>query len=92
MQIISLLIPGISWLYSNIASFGNVNPLEPVICSRTAKGESCTRAVLRDDMKAMGFDVSKKFSRWLDKLEKDNLITLRGEEIIPLPYQTKVGD
>nr|WP_247712306.1 AAA family ATPase [Morganella morganii] len=62
------------------------------IRSRTAKGESCTRAVLRDDMKAMNFDVSKKFSRWLDKLEKDNLIAFRGEEIIPLPHQTKVGD
>ncbi|HDF2329016.1 TPA: AAA family ATPase [Morganella morganii] len=62
------------------------------IRSRTAKGESCTRAVLRDDMKAMNFDVSKKFSRWLDKLEKDNLIAFRGEEIIPLPCQTKVGD
>ena len=71
---------------------GNHVALWQAIRSRTAKGESCTRAVLRDDMKAMGFDVSKKFSRWLDKLAKDNLITLRGEEIIPLPYQTKVGD
>ncbi|MEI7377907.1 hypothetical protein [Dickeya chrysanthemi] len=31
------------------------------------------RALVRDDMWAMGFDVYKKFTRWLDKLVKDDL-------------------
>lgn len=62
------------------------------IRSRTASGDSCTRALVRDDMKAMGFDVSKKFTRWLDKLEKDGLITLDGEHITPLPHRHKMGD
>ncbi|OMQ21303.1 DNA primase [Serratia oryzae] len=62
------------------------------IRSRTASGDSCTRALVRDDMKAMGFDVSKKFARWLDKLEKDGLIAFDGEHITPLPHRNKVGD
>ncbi len=62
------------------------------IRSRTASGDSCTRTLVRDDMKAMGFDVSKKFARWLDKLEKDGLIAFDGEHITPLPHRNKVGD
>lgn len=61
------------------------------IRSRTASGDSCTRTLVRDDMKAMGFDVSKKFARWLDKLEKDGLIVFDGERITPLPHRNKMG-
>ncbi|SLM64865.1 hypothetical protein DAQ1742_04098 [Dickeya aquatica] len=35
-------------------------------------------------MQAMGFDVSKKFTRWLDKLVRDDRIALYGENIVPL--------
>ncbi|WCG84985.1 AAA family ATPase [Pectobacterium sp. A5351] len=62
------------------------------IRSRTANGEGCTRSLVRDDMRAMGFDVNKKFSRWLDKLEKDGLIAFEGERITPLSQRNKVGD
>lgn len=43
-------------------------------------------------MKTMGFDVSKKFTRWLDKLEKDGLIALNGKRIKPLPHRHKMGE
>lgn len=62
------------------------------IRSRTANGEGCTRSLVRDDMRAMGFDVNKKFTRWLDKLEKDGLIAFDGERITPLSQRNKVGD
>ncbi|GLY60773.1 MULTISPECIES: Cro/Cl family transcriptional regulator [Pectobacterium] len=62
------------------------------IRSRTANGEGCTRSLVRDDMRAMGFDVNKKFTRWLDKLEKDGLIAFEGERITPLSQRNKVGD
>lgn len=62
------------------------------IRSRTASGDCCTRSLIRDDMKAMGFDVSKKFARWLDKLVKDGLIAFDGDSIMPLSQQNKVGD
>ncbi|MBW7981989.1 hypothetical protein C8D90_106198 [Enterobacillus tribolii] len=39
----------------------------------------------------MGLDVSKKFIRWLDKLERDGLIVLNGEHITPLLQRDKVG-
>ncbi|MBN3065165.1 hypothetical protein H5A21_14010 [Pectobacterium aquaticum] len=55
-------------------------------------GEDCTRSLVRDDMRAMGFDVNKKFTRWLDKLEKDGLIAFEGERITPLSQRNKVGD
>ena len=38
----------------------------------------CTRAVIRDDMKALGLDV-KNFSRWITKLETEGLLTVDGE-------------
>lgn len=51
--------------------------------SRTASGEPCTRTLVRDDLRAMGVDVSKKFTRWLDKLANDGLLTVEGEIIRP---------
>lgn len=53
------------------------------IRSRTASGDGCTKSLVRDDMRAMGFDVSKKFTRWLDKLETEGLISIDGEDICP---------
>lgn len=62
------------------------------IRSRTANGEACTRALVRDDMRAMGFDVAKKFTRWLDKLEKEGRVIIDGEDIRPLSQDNKVGE
>lgn len=62
------------------------------IRSRTGSGDSCTRSLVRDDMRAMGFDVAKKFTRWLDKLEKDGLIAVDGERITPLSQRDKTRD
>ncbi|EJD7270738.1 AAA family ATPase [Klebsiella pneumoniae] len=62
------------------------------IRSRTGSSDSCTRARVRDDMRAMGFDVAKKFTRWLDKLEKDGLIALDGDRITPLSQRDKTRD
>lgn len=51
------------------------------IRSRTARGDVCTRAIIRDDLKAMGIDASKHFSRWLQKLIESNRVTLDGDHI-----------
>ncbi|HII3673169.1 TPA: helicase RepA family protein [Yersinia enterocolitica] len=51
--------------------------------SRTAKGEPCTKAIIKDDLKALGIDTNN-FYRWLSKLEKDGVILLDGEKITPL--------
>jgi putative DNA primase/helicase len=53
------------------------------IRSRTASGDACTKSLVRDDLRAMGFDVGKKFTRWLDKLESEGLISIDGENIRP---------
>ncbi|QIZ49639.1 hypothetical protein DWG24_01995 [Dickeya zeae] len=37
-------------------------------------------------------DVSKKFTRWLDKLVKDDLIALDGENIVPLSKRGNVWE
>nr|WP_115827584.1 AAA family ATPase [Xenorhabdus cabanillasii] len=52
----------------------NHTALWQCIRSRTALKESCSIALVRDDLKAMGVNV-KNFSRWLTKLEHDGLIT-----------------
>nr|WP_254711394.1 helicase RepA family protein [Pantoea cypripedii] len=62
------------------------------IRKRTANGEPCTRALLRDDMRKMGFDVSKKFNRWLEKLVREGLVICDGEHVRPLRQDLKVGD
>ena len=54
------------------------------IRNRTQDNESCTKAMIRDDMRLKGFDVDKKFSRWLGKLIRDDIINTEGEVIIPL--------
>lgn len=70
----------------------NHTALWQAVRSRTASGEACTRTLVRDDMKAMGYDVSKKFTRWLEKLEKDGLVICEGEHISPRSLHNVVGD
>ncbi len=54
---------------------GNHAALWQCIRSRKAKGEPCNRSVLRDDMIAMvGENGRKGFTRWLEKLARDELI------------------
>ncbi|WP_051690899.1 hypothetical protein [Photorhabdus australis] len=60
---------------------GNHLALWESIRNRTAQSDSCTKSQVRDDLRAKGIDVSKKFSRWLDKLENDGLLTVLGEDI-----------
>ncbi|EPC7686815.1 hypothetical protein ACVEP3_004450 [Salmonella enterica subsp. enterica serovar Cerro] len=36
---------------------------------------------MRDDLRAKGINVEKKFSRWLEKLLREQLIVLDGEQI-----------
>lgn len=57
---------------------GNHMALWQAIRSRTAQGESCTRSVIRDDMKAAGID-AKHFSRWVQTLVEDGLIVQNGD-------------
>lgn len=53
------------------------------IRTRTAHKEPCTIALLRDDMKKLGYEM-KHFRRWLYKLEKDGVITIDGNDVHPL--------
>lgn len=59
---------------------GNHAALWQCIRSRKARGESCNRAVLRDDLIAiLGDNGRKGFSRWFDKLVRDELISVTPE-------------
>lgn len=51
------------------------------INQRISQNKPCTRALLRDDLRAKGINVEKKFSRWLEKLLREQLIVLDGEQI-----------
>ncbi|OYD32523.1 helicase RepA family protein [Escherichia coli] len=53
------------------------------IRTRTAHGEACTIALLRDDMKKLGYEM-KHFRRWLYKLENDGVIVIDGDDVRPL--------
>lgn len=57
------------------------------IRNRTQENETCSKAVIRDDLRTIGFDVDKKFSRWLNKLEGSGLIFINRELII---FVTKI--
>jgi hypothetical protein len=48
--------------------------------SRTAANDPITKALLRDDLKAQGYDI-KKYYRWLTKLVDDGALVLDGEDI-----------
>ncbi|MFP2516143.1 helicase RepA family protein [Buttiauxella agrestis] len=68
---------------------GNHMALWQALRSRTAKGEPCTRAIIRDDLKATGID-TKHFTRWVQKLIDDGLITQNGD-LISLHSLREVG-
>lgn len=53
------------------------------IRSRTQENCSCSKAVIRDDMRLKGFDVDKKFSQWLGKLVDVGIVVLAKEQILP---------
>lgn len=63
-----------------------------IIRSRKERGDSCTRALVRDDMKSMGTDVRKNFSRWLGKLIKDGLVSVDGENISIISKSKSEGE
>lgn len=58
----------------------NHSALWQAIRSRVASGEPATRAIIRDDLAAQGFD-RKKFSRWLTKLIKDGLVKEENDKL-----------
>ena len=53
------------------------------IRTRTAQKEPCSIALLRDDMKKLGYEM-KNFSRWLHKLEKDGVIYTKDGIVHPV--------
>lgn len=71
----SPVTPGVPYMTHNHAA------LWKCINQRISRNQSCTRALLRDDLRARGMNVDKKFSRWLEKLLREQLIVLDGEEI-----------
>lgn len=79
-----------------LASISNLSEnhatLWSLICSRTKNGTGCTKALLRDDMRAMGIDISKNFTRWLGKLESSELIKIYGEEVRPVSKRKSEGE
>lgn len=64
----------------------NHQALWQAVRSRTAKGEPCTIAVIKDDLRAtLGAEkVRKSFPRWLDKLESEQIIRIEGEHLYPV--------
>ncbi|HIG8798080.1 TPA: helicase RepA family protein [Raoultella terrigena] len=60
------------------------------IRSRKASGEPCNRAIVRDDLKALGLNV-KHFTRWLQKLIDDGLVLQDGDLLACQPAR-EVGE
>lgn len=58
------------------------------IRSRTEHGDTCTVALVRDDLKALNID-TKNFRRWLTKLENEDLIEICGEILLPKSKRTE---
>lgn len=63
----------------------NHQALWQAVRSRTASGEPCTIAVIKDDLRAtLGAEnVRKSFSRWLNKLESEQIIRIEGDTLYP---------
>jgi len=63
----------------------NHQALWQAVRSRTAKGEPCTIAIVKDDLRAtLGAEnVRKSFSRWLEKLESEKRIRIDGDRLYP---------
>ncbi|UYM18220.1 AAA family ATPase [Endozoicomonas euniceicola] len=53
------------------------------IRSRTAIGESCTVALIRDDLKAHGLNVNA-YSKWITALVEKGLVRIDGDTMIPI--------
>ncbi|EAA8640591.1 hypothetical protein DZ685_13970 [Salmonella enterica] len=67
----------------------NHQALWQAVRSRTARGEPCTIAVIKDDLRAtLGTEkVRKSFPRWLDKLESEKIIRIDGESLYPVTVE-----
>ncbi|WP_213991236.1 helicase RepA family protein [Sodalis sp. dw_96] len=53
------------------------------IRGRTVNDGVCTKSQLRQDLRTLGLNVDKKFTRWLDKLVNTGLVTVSGETVLP---------
>lgn len=58
--------------------------LRKCIRSRMQKNCSCSKAVIRDDMRLKGGDVDKKFSRWLGKFISGGMIKTEDDMVVPI--------
>lgn len=67
----------------------NHQALWQAVRSRTAKGEACTIAVVKDDLRStLGAEkVRKSFPRLLDKLESEGIIHIDGDEFYPVKVE-----
>jgi len=54
------------------------------IRNRTQENDSCSKAIIRNDLCAMGLDVDKKFSRWLGKFINGGMIKTEGNMVVPI--------
>ena len=61
----------------------NQEALLQAVRSRTATGENCTVAVVRDDLKGQGLNVNA-FSKWLTAVVEKGLVRTEGDKLIPL--------
>jgi len=62
-------------------SSGNHEAVYHALRARTQMGHSTARAVIIDDLKALGLNTDK-FSRWLKKLVDDGMVHVDGSDII----------
>lgn len=51
------------------------------IRNRTPENGVCTKDVICDDMRLNGFEVEKKFSRWLGKLVDTRIVFVEGDRV-----------
>ncbi len=62
------------------------------IRGRTLNGGACTKSQLRQDLRTLGLNVDKKFTRWLDKPVNAGLVTVSGENVLPTIPVAEVGE
>ena len=51
------------------------------IRNRTQENVTCSKAVIRNDLRAKGLDVDKKFWRWLGKLVDAGIVFVEGDVV-----------
>ena len=61
----------------------NHEALLQAVRSRTEAGHSTKRALIRDDLKAHGFNINA-FSKWIEKLVKDGLLMVENDCLYPI--------